>query len=60
MSDEQEREHSRGPLSKDTWYRLIVIGPIGVREIDRLIQRLEIDRDILKEGAAALSGKEET
>jgi hypothetical protein len=38
-----------GPLSKDAAFRLIVSGPVGVREIDRLIRKLELDKEILAE-----------
>jgi hypothetical protein len=42
-----ERELTTGLLSKDTSFRLIVNGPIGVREIERLIKKLEFDKEIL-------------
>jgi hypothetical protein len=42
-----ERELTTGLLSKDASFRLIVSGDIGVREIERLIQKLQIDKDIL-------------
>jgi len=29
------------------WFRLVVSGSIGVKEIERLIQKLEIDKEIL-------------
>jgi hypothetical protein len=44
---ENERELTTGLLSKDASFRLIVNGPVGVREIDRLIRKLEIDKEIL-------------
>jgi hypothetical protein len=44
-----ERELTTGLLSKDANFRLIVSGPIGVREIERLIKKLEIDKEILAE-----------
>jgi hypothetical protein len=34
-------------LAKDASFRLIVSGNIGVKEIERLIQKLEIDKEIL-------------
>jgi hypothetical protein len=34
-------------LAKDASFRLIVNGKIGVKEIERLIQKLEIDKEIL-------------
>ena len=33
-------------LAKDAGFRLIVTGNIGVKEIERLIQKLEIDKEI--------------
>jgi hypothetical protein len=44
---EDERELTTGLLSKDTSFRLIVSGPVGVREIERLIKKLEFDKEIL-------------
>jgi hypothetical protein len=44
---EGERELTTGLLSKDASFRLIVKGEIGPMEIDRLIKKLEFDRDIL-------------
>jgi hypothetical protein len=42
-----ERELTTGLLSKDASFRLIVSGPVGVREIERLIKKLEFDKEIL-------------
>lgn len=42
-----DRELMSGMLSKTTRFRLIVSGPVGAKEIERLIRKLEIDRDIL-------------
>jgi hypothetical protein len=42
-----ERELTTGLLAKGASFRLIVSGVIGVKEIERLIQKLEIDKDIL-------------
>jgi hypothetical protein len=42
-----ERELTTGMLAKEASFRLIVTGKIGVKEIERLIQKLEIDKDIL-------------
>ena len=42
-----ERELTTGLLSKDASFRLIVSGNIGVREIERLIRKLQIDKEIL-------------
>ena len=44
---EGERELTTGMLAKDASFRLIVSGKIGVKEIERLIQKLEIDKEIL-------------
>jgi hypothetical protein len=44
---EGERQLTTGLLSKDASFRLIVSGPIGVREIERLIRKLELDKEIL-------------
>ena len=42
-----ERELTTGLLAKEASFRLIVSGNIGVKEIERLIQKLEIDKEIL-------------
>lgn len=42
-----ERELTTGLLSKDANFRLIVSGNVGVKEIERLIQKLELDKEIL-------------
>ncbi len=44
-----ERELMTGLLSKDASFRLIVSGNIGEKEIDRLIAKLTIDKEILAE-----------
>jgi hypothetical protein len=44
---EGERELTSGLLSKDASFRLIVSGEIGVKEIERLIKKLELDKEIL-------------
>ncbi len=45
-----ERELTTGLLSKDgASFRLIVSGQVGEKEIDRLIRKLEIDKEILAE-----------
>jgi len=46
---EGERELTTGLLSKETSFRVIVNGPVGVREIERLIRKLELDKEILAE-----------
>jgi hypothetical protein len=50
-----ERELTTGLLAKDASFRLIVSGNIGVKEIERLIQKLEIDKDILADQDGAPS-----
>ncbi len=42
-----ERVWSDGILSKEATYRVIVSGKIGPKEIDRLILKLRLDREIL-------------
>jgi hypothetical protein len=42
-----ERELTTGLLAREASFRLIVSGKIGVKEIERLIQKLEIDKEIL-------------
>jgi len=42
-----ERELTTGLLAKEASFRLIVSGKVGVKEIERLIQKLEIDKEIL-------------
>lgn len=44
---DNERELVTGLLSKDVSFRLLVRGPIGVKEIERLIRKLEFDKEIL-------------
>lgn len=44
---EGERELTTGILAKDASFRLLVSGQIGVKEIDRLIRKLELDKEIL-------------
>lgn len=44
-----ERELTTGLLSKDASFRLIVNGHVGEKEIDRLIRKLQLDKEILAE-----------
>ena len=44
-----ERELTTGLLSKGAGFRLIVHGKISEKEIDRLIRKLQLDREILAE-----------
>lgn len=48
-SNLNERELVSGLLSRDSGFRVLVYGPVGPREIDRLIAKLQLDRDILAE-----------
>ena len=41
---EGERELTTGLLSKDASFRLIVSGQVGVKEIERPIRKLELDK----------------
>lgn len=43
---EGERELTTGLLSKDANFRLLVSGQVGVKEIERLIKKLELDKEI--------------
>jgi hypothetical protein len=42
-----ERELTTGMLSRAATFRLIVNGHVGVKEIERLIRKLELDKEIL-------------
>lgn len=44
-----ERVLQSGMLSKQASYRVIVSGPVGIAEIDRLLAKIEMDKDILAE-----------
>lgn len=44
-----ERILQDGILSRDATYRIVVSGRIGAREIERLIAKLELDKEILAE-----------
>jgi hypothetical protein len=48
-----ERILTTGLLSKDASFRLIVTGHISAKEIDRLIQKLQLDKEILAEPSDA-------
>jgi hypothetical protein len=47
MGPVPEHELTTGLLSKDASFRLIVSGVVGVKEIERLIKKLELDKEIL-------------
>jgi hypothetical protein len=55
---EGERELTTGLLSKNASFRLIVSGEVGVKEIERLIAKLELDKKILADSEADTSGGE--
>jgi hypothetical protein len=57
---ESERELTTGLLSKDANFRLIVSGHVGVKEIERLIQKLQFDKEILADQDEEGSLKEGT
>lgn len=42
-----ERELVSGLLSKEATFRVLVTGQVGVKEIDRLIRKLELDKEII-------------
>lgn len=44
-----ERVLQDGILSQNATYRIIVNGKVGPKEIDRLIKKLEVDKEILAE-----------
>jgi phosphoglycolate phosphatase-like HAD superfamily hydrolase len=48
---EGERELMTGLLSKGASFRLIVIGHVGEKEIERLIKKLELDKEILADAS---------
>ncbi|WP_138513786.1 hypothetical protein [Maricaulis alexandrii] len=49
---DEERELISGMLSKKAKFRLIVSGPVGASEIDKLIAKLNIDKEILADDGA--------
>ncbi len=55
---EGERELTTGLLSKDAGFRLIVHGTVGVKEIERLIRKLEFDKEILAEEGSEAAPEE--
>lgn len=57
---EGERELTTGLLSKDASFRLIVSGKVGEKEIDLLIRKLQLDKEILAEARANEAAKVET
>jgi hypothetical protein len=53
-----ERELTTGILSKDASFRLIVSGRVGVKEIEILIKKLQIDKEILANENEETTSKE--
>lgn len=47
-----ERELVAGLLSKEASFRVVVQGVVGVKEIERLIRKLELDKEILADSEA--------
>ncbi|MTD93390.1 hypothetical protein GIW81_03450 [Hyphomicrobium sp. xq] len=46
---EGERTLLKGILSSEADFEVIVTGPVGVKEIERLVRKLEFDKEILAE-----------
>jgi hypothetical protein len=55
---EGERELLTGPLSRTSGFRLIVNGKIGLKEIERLIAKLKLEKEILADADEDDGGKE--
>jgi hypothetical protein len=53
-----ERELTTGLLAKDASFRLIVSGRIGEKEIERLIRKLELDKEILSDTVSGEDDKQ--
>lgn len=49
LSGAGEREWLRGPLSKETSYRLVIAGDMGPREIGKLIKLLQAQQAVLSD-----------
>ena len=49
FAEKNEREWLRGPLSKETSYRLLVTGSLGPKEIGKLIILLEAQKSVLSD-----------
>jgi ribosomal protein L7Ae-like RNA K-turn-binding protein len=52
-----ERELTTGLLSKSASFRLIVSGDVGVKEIERLIAKLQLDKEILADADGGNDGQ---
>jgi hypothetical protein len=59
MLMEGERELTTGLLSKGASFRLIVTGHVGEKEIERLIKKLELDKEILADASNDEDGKDD-
>jgi hypothetical protein len=46
-----QRILTKGMLSKASTFEIIVSGQIGLKELDMLIRKLELDKEILAEAA---------
>jgi hypothetical protein len=55
---EGERELTTGLLSKEASFRLIVNGRVGVKEIEMLIKKLQLDKQILADDGEEASANE--
>ncbi len=58
VANSTERQLASGLLSRDASFRLLVTGPVGLKEIERLIRKLEVDKEILAEQAESDEGEE--
>ena len=47
-----EREFLRGPLSRETSYRLLVSGDVGAKELAKIIKILTLQQEMLSESEA--------
>jgi hypothetical protein len=52
----EEREFITGALSSSSRFRLVVSGPVGRKEIDRLIDKLKIEKAIAEEAEKKETG----
>jgi hypothetical protein len=54
-----ERTLLKGILSPDADFEVMVTGPVGVKEIERLIRKLEFDKEILAEKSTTVTSGDE-
>jgi hypothetical protein len=52
----QERVLQSGMLSKQASFRVLVSGPVGAAEIEKLLKKLEMDKDILADSDDNIKG----